>query len=342
NLQYLSMAYVNTFSIKGLQYLAAGKGCRKLSYLDISGCTQVNTDGMKFIAECCPFLNTILLNDLASLKDEAIMQLVNGCRNLRAISLQGTNSLSDHSFQYISQLKKLRKLRIEGRNNLITDTSIKALGRNCLELNHIYLVDCPRLTDLSIKALAPCRQLNYLNVADCVRISDTGVRHVVEGPASSKLKELNLSNCIRISDVTLLRIAQRCTELQRASFCFCEHVTDAGAELMGGLSNLVSIDLSGCFIQDQGLMALGNNSKFRKIDLAECSTISDFGVQVMCQHCRDLLSLDLSHCVLITDNAVKSIAFCCRLLKSLKLGGCSQVKMIFISQISNQQPPKHS
>ena len=50
---------------------------------------------------------------------------------------------------------------------------------------------------------------------------------------------------------------------------------------MGGLSNLVTIDLSGCFIQDQGLMALGNNSKFRDIALAECSTISDFGIQVL-------------------------------------------------------------
>lgn len=46
---------------------------------------------------------------------------MNGCRNLKAISLQGTNSLSDHSFQYISQLKKLRKIRVEGNHLSQTD-----------------------------------------------------------------------------------------------------------------------------------------------------------------------------------------------------------------------------
>ena len=72
----------------------------------------------------------------------------------------------------------------------------------------------------------------------------------------------------------------RCHNLVYASFCYCEHVTDAGVELLGTLPSLVSLDLSGCNIQDQGVAALGNNPKFRDISLAECPNITDLGLQV--------------------------------------------------------------
>lgn len=42
----------------------------------------------------------------------------------------------------------------------------------------------------------------------------------------------------------------------------------------------MSLDLSGCNIQDQGVAALGNNPRFRDITLAECPNITDLGLQV--------------------------------------------------------------
>ena len=41
SLNYLSLAYCTQFTGKGLQSIMAGKGCRKLVHLDLSGCTQV-------------------------------------------------------------------------------------------------------------------------------------------------------------------------------------------------------------------------------------------------------------------------------------------------------------
>uniref|UniRef100_A0A8C9VKW0 F-box domain-containing protein n=1 Tax=Scleropages formosus TaxID=113540 RepID=A0A8C9VKW0_SCLFO len=41
NLQCLSLACCRRFTDRGLRYLAAGKGCRKLLHLDLSGCAQV-------------------------------------------------------------------------------------------------------------------------------------------------------------------------------------------------------------------------------------------------------------------------------------------------------------
>ena len=41
SLNYLSLAHCTQFTIKGIQSITAGKGCRKLVHLDLSGCLQV-------------------------------------------------------------------------------------------------------------------------------------------------------------------------------------------------------------------------------------------------------------------------------------------------------------
>ena len=43
NLRYLSIAFCTQFTSKGLHYLYVGKGCKKVTYLDMSGCEQVQS-----------------------------------------------------------------------------------------------------------------------------------------------------------------------------------------------------------------------------------------------------------------------------------------------------------
>ena len=43
----------------------------------------------------------------------------------------------------------------------------------------------------------------------------------------------------------------RCRNLVYVSFCYCEHITDAGVELMGHMPSLISLDLTGCCLTDQ-------------------------------------------------------------------------------------------
>lgn len=324
NMLYLSLAFCTKFTNKGLSYMANGKGCHKIVHLDLSGCEQITEEGYKYISMGCGTLTTIILNQLPGLRDECIQALTSECRTLKNVSIMNSPFLSDAAFKCLASCKKLIKIRVEG-NNRLTDASVKVLARSCPLLEHVYLVDCPRMTDLALKALATSKHLHVVNVADCVRIQDTGVRQIVEGPSGAKLKELNLTNCVRVSDVTLLRIAQRCHNLVYASFCYCEHVTDAGVELLGTLPSLMSLDLSGCNIQDQGVAALGNNPRFRDITLAECPNITDLGLQKMCQQCRQLENFDVSHCKGLTDNAIKNLAFCCRLLRTLNLAGCNKL-----------------
>ncbi|XP_046839843.1 dynein regulatory complex subunit 6-like isoform X2 [Xenia sp. Carnegie-2017] len=324
NLQYLNVSFCRGFTDKGLGYVSHGKGARKLSYLDLSGCEQVTEFGFMSLSLGCLSLSTLVLNNLPELRDDDLQMLCEKCNSVKMISMLNSPLVSDVGIRYFTSFRRLERLYIEG-NHRITDTSIKALAKSCPELFQIYITDCPRLTDLSLKALSSCREIVVLNVADCVRIQDAGVRQIVEGPSGAKLREINLTNCVRVSDVSLLRIAQRCHNLTYCSICYCEHVTDAGVELLATLPSLVSLDVSGCNIQDHGVSSLGNSSRLKDITLAECHRITDIGLQKMFQQCRYLENLDLSYCVNITDHAIKNLAFCCRILRTLDLSGCKKL-----------------
>ena len=57
----------------------------------------------------------------------------------------------------------------------------------------------------------------------------------------------------------------------------------------------------------KGLSALGNNYRFKDINLSECVTISDLGLQKFAQQCKEIERLNLSHC------QVRDIATCVQL-----------------------------
>ncbi|XP_065910506.1 F-box and leucine-rich repeat protein 13-like isoform X2 [Dysidea avara] len=338
NLRYLSLAYCTKFTSKGLHYISVGKGCRKLVHLDLSGCTQLTADCMKYIGRGCPVINILNLDDIPDLDDDLILALVNHCTTLRHLSILGGSCITDHSVKRLAiQSKKLRSIKIEN-NMLISDMSLRALGKVCRDLRHIYLAGCSRITDHGMKSLGTLKQLQMINIADCIRVTDLGVRHIIESASGTSIQELNVTNCFKVSDVTLLRISQRCRSLVYVSFCYCEHITDAGVELMGHMPSLISLDLTGCCLTDQGVSALGHNPQFRSLILAECSEITDLGMEKMLVNLPSLELLDLSECENITDATVKAIVFHCRMLRSLSVAGCYRLTDTSVKYLAQHSP----
>lgn len=52
---------------------------------------------------------------------------------------------------------------------MISDVTLRALGKACRELQHVYLAGCSRITDQGLRALGSLRKLQVLNIADCTR-----------------------------------------------------------------------------------------------------------------------------------------------------------------------------
>ncbi|CAM9365607.1 unnamed protein product [Lampetra fluviatilis] len=332
-LQYLSLAYCCKFTDKGLRYLATRTGCRRLLYLDLSGCTQTSVDAFQSIATNCHGLLSLVLNDIPTLTDGCLLPLIEVNRGLQSLSLLGSPHISDATFKAVAKCCKLASLQTEG-NEQMSDDAVRAVCQGCAGLGSLQVVGCSSLTDGALKAVSALRKLHLLNVSDCAKLTDAGLRHLTEGAAAAHLHELNLSNCVRVSDLTLTRLIPKCQSMTHLSLRYCDQLTDAGLELLGNMPALVALDLAGTNIQDQGLAAIGTNSRLKELCISQCVAISDLGLQKFCQRVRDLERLDVSHCRLLSDLGVKNLVFCCRRLTYLNLSGCAQLTDVSAQYLS--------
>ncbi|NXA50721.1 DRC6 protein, partial [Nothocercus julius] len=323
NLQYLSLAHCRKFTDKGLQYLGSGRGCHKLIYLDLSGCTQVSVDGFRNIANGCSRIQNLLINDMPTLTDRCIQALAEKCEQIMSVVFLDSPHLSDTTFRALAECK-LVKVSIEG-NNRITDLSFKLMSKCCPYIRHIHVADCQKITDAGLKMIAPLKYILILNLADCLRIGDGGIKPFVEGSSGATLRELNLNNCVRVTDASVIEIAQRCHNLTYLNLRYCENVTDTGIEALGNMSSLISIDISGTSISDMGLGALGCSGKIKELSISECQNISDTGIQKFCQDTKHLEYCHVSYCPQLTDETVKALAFHCHRLTSVSIAGCPKM-----------------
>nr|XP_023666147.1 F-box/LRR-repeat protein 13 [Paramormyrops kingsleyae] len=333
SLQYLSLAYCRSFTDRGLQYLTTGKGCHRLVHLDLSGCTQISVDGFRDVAVGCSQLQHVELNDMPTIVDKCVLVMVSRCSSLNAISFLDTPHLSDIAFKAIAEGCRLQWIRIEA-NSQMTDISWRHLTRNCPSLRFIQVVDCPQLSDASMRSISSLKNLTSLSVADCRRMSDVGLRYLLEGPSGPKLCRLNLSGCGRVGDMSLVRLAQRCSSLRHLDLSYCERLTDTGLECLGLLSSLVSLDLTGTNIQDQGLASLCSIAALRNLSVSKCPWITDAGIEKLCEEARDLESLDLSHCLVLSNQTVKALCCSCCNLLILRVRGCPKMTDMAIQYVT--------
>ncbi|XP_072097288.1 LOW QUALITY PROTEIN: F-box and leucine-rich repeat protein 13 [Mobula birostris] len=333
NLQYLSLAYSKLFTNKGLNYLATGKGCHKLVYLDISGCTEISVRGFKSLGIACNKIEHLVINDMATLTTNCITAMVGYYNNLTTVTLLGSPHISDTAIKVLVQGNKLTTFKTEG-NKRITDATFKIFSTSCPNLNHIYVADCSRITDNSLKFISTLKNITVLNISDCMSITDAGIRSFLEGSSGQKLRELNISNCVLITDLSILKIAQRCLSLTHLRMRYCLHVTDSGIEWLGSLPALTNIDLTGTNVQEQSLSGLSSNHKIKELTVAKCSGVTDNGLQKFYHKMHNLEYLDISHCLSVSDKSVKTLAFCCRRLISLNIAGCPKITDLSIQYLA--------
>ncbi|XP_074051397.1 F-box and leucine-rich repeat protein 13 [Macrotis lagotis] len=334
NLQKLSLAYCRNFTEKGLLYLSLNKGCHKITDLDLSGCTQISVQGFKDLASSCNGLKHLVINDMPTLTDSCIKALVEKCRNITSVVIIGSPHLSDIAFKYLTECS-LSKIRIEG-NNRITDLTFKFMDKCYETLHHIYLTDCGRITDVSLKSIANLKHLHVLNLANCRRIGDTGLRTFLGGPSSSKLRELNLTNCAQISDLALAQIGERCRSLNYLIVRNCTQLTDCGIEFITQLPNLISVDLSGTNITDEALTLLSSHKKLKELTVSECGFITDSGIKEFCQLTPILELLDISYCLKLSGEILKILSAKCFSITSLSIAGCPKMNDIAIKILSKK------
>ncbi|XP_029951714.1 dynein regulatory complex subunit 6 [Salarias fasciatus] len=331
NLQYLSLAYCYRLTDEGFIYLRTGKGCSNLFHLNLSGCTQMTLNGFRYVSAGCSSLKEIVINDMPTLSDSCVLALLARCRCLSAISLLDAPHLSDIGLKAIAEAAELKSFSTEG-NNQLTDMSWRALCSSSPGLRRLHAAQCPRMTDASLRSMATLKHLQYLDISLCSRVSDDGIRYLTEGASAGTLRELNVSQCSYVTDISVMMIAQRLSELCHLNLSYCERLTDEAMEQLNG-SSICSLDISGCNIQDEGLIHL-KGIHLKKLVLAECVHVTDVGIERLCKSMRDLEHVDVSHCAALSDAAVRSFSFYCRGLISLRISGCSKMTDVAVQYLT--------
>lgn len=285
--------------------------------------TLISVQGFRNIANSCSGIKHLTINDMPTLTDNCVKVLVEKCSHISSVVFIGSPHISDCAFKALAACN-LKKIRFEG-NKRITDACFKYVDKHYPSMNHIYMVDCKALTDSSLKSLSGLKQLTVLNLTNCIRISDFGMKQFLDGPASMRLRELNMTNCFLLSDSSIIRMSERCLNLHYLNLRNCEHLTDVAVEHIAGMLSLISVDLSGTSISNEGMSILTKHRRLKELSLSECFNITDTGIRTYCKISMSLEHLDVSFCTQLTDETIRTIAIFCTRITSLNVAGCPKI-----------------
>ncbi|XP_037077796.1 F-box/LRR-repeat protein 7-like [Pollicipes pollicipes] len=155
------------------------------------------------------------------------------CPAVLRVRLDGCSRLTDAGLaQLAHRCPQLRRLELR-----LTDGTLGLVAGRCPALRELSVADCPRITDVGVRRLAPLGPgLRHLSLAHCRTVSDAGVAQLAL--SCRRLRYLNVRGCATVgdasdaSDLGLRLLAQHCPDLRRLSVRGCEMVSDAGVRLV--------------------------------------------------------------------------------------------------------------
>jgi hypothetical protein len=203
--------------------------------------------------------------------------------HLGAVACEG-RLCDDTAMRHMAALPRLRMLMAQG--TVATDEGFAALSRSPA-LEYLWGRECPNLQGPGFAALADLPTLKGLAVS-CKRVDDASLAALPRFPALTWLLPMDVSDegfrhvgqCARLEKLTCMycrdtgdRSTEHITSLPRLRHYYAgqTRITDRSLELLGGMTSLEDIALSGCYgISNAGLVHLAKLPRLRKLAV-DCS-----------------------------------------------------------------------
>lgn len=259
--------------------------CHKnsLKSLSLAKCHQLTNKGIAAVVEWLPGLEKLVLA---------------GCREPFPVPVGHMGYIGVNGDTVVG-LAKL--LHLDLRWNPVTDETVASLVK-LTTLKNLVLGECPGITSVGVEMLSSLvnievlslertmvsvkglqklhgmTRIRSLSLANCSRISDEALPIVAQ---MTSLKTLALSRCgVSDSGVTALRALPQLTELDLS---YCLQVTGACFEAFQDNPTLQTLKLCDCYecCVDNTLKVISGISSLRKIDLTNCSHLSDAGISFL-------------------------------------------------------------
>ena len=137
NIERISLSSAIRFQIdNNFSDSALKEAIKRLYYVDVSGCTKLNTDGISCLASTLPGSNIRVL-DFSScstqIGDDAAMSVAENCRNLECINVSGSTKLTTFGVAIISYIcrRTLRCLLFRGCVEVKLSTLLYSHAMEC-------------------------------------------------------------------------------------------------------------------------------------------------------------------------------------------------------------------
>jgi hypothetical protein len=248
----------------------------------------INKSNLQTFFKCGAFFETLNLTGYDYMTDSMLTKLSSGSPLLKSINLA-----------YCSDL---------------TDAGVASLAMNCRSLEQVVLWGCYELSNNALVSLATnCPRVQHLNLRCCRKITDEGLQMIVGGFAS--MLTLNFTYCRCITDRGVGYLAHAYPMLRRVSFAYCVLITDeAVRHLSHHCPYVESLDLTGCDISNESLLLIANSPigrSLRELLISTCRNVTDLGLQVLGEKCKQLTAFHMAGCDQITLAGLRSLPATC-------------------------------
>ncbi|KAL6585367.1 hypothetical protein OROMI_002011 [Orobanche minor] len=178
NLTHLDLGFCYKVDDDDIEAIASAVG--SITYLNLESCFCITDRGLGFLS--CSLLSktlkTLVLAKCSKITDCGVSVLQNMCC-LENLNLANHGArITDAEGLAISEIKTLKKLNLAGVMSL-TDRTIVALARNCLDLEVLDLSDCQKVTGAGLRAFRSHACLNAIVLLYCFRFFGSDLEHLV-------------------------------------------------------------------------------------------------------------------------------------------------------------------
>jgi ankyrin repeat protein len=173
----------------------------------------------------------------------------------------------DVAMRHIGAAPGLRMLMEQGA--VASDDGFEALARSG-SIEYIWGRDCPNLTGRGFAALSRMPALRGLAVS-CKQVDRDALALLPRFPALRQLVPM------QVQDDGFEHVG-RCARLEALSCMYCRDTTDRATEQIAGLSALQTYYAGATQITDRSLEVLGGMPSLERVELYECTGVTDAGL----------------------------------------------------------------
>ncbi|MCJ1314484.1 hypothetical protein MMC25_008166 [Agyrium rufum] len=172
-LKKLTLSYCKHVTDRSMAHLAAYAHTR-LEEVDLTRCTTITDQGFQqWGQKSFTRLTKLCLADCTYLTDNAIIYLANAAKGLKYLDLSFCCALSDTATEVLALgCPHLMSLDLSFCGSAVSDASLRAIGLHLLELRHLSVRGCVRVTGLGVETVVNgCRKLESFDVSQCKNLA---------------------------------------------------------------------------------------------------------------------------------------------------------------------------